>query len=406
MPFVLFVAPNFTENALRFIRAFAGLPDVTLGLLSEEPMHLLPQELQGQISIHRQLKSVYDPEALTGIAQILAQEFGKVHRIIGAVEQLQVPIAQVRERLGIEGMHVETALNFRDKARMKSLLREAGLPCARHRLVSSITEARAFAQEVGFPLIVKPPDGAGSLSTFKVRSSATLDQALKLLNVNPEQRVLLEEFVVGSEHSFDTFSLNGQHVFHSLTHYYPNPLEVMQEPWIQWQVVLPKEVDARQYDDIRHCAFKTLDVLGMQTGFSHLEWFRRKDGSIAISEVAARPPGAQFPTLISRAHNFDALAAWARLMVFGKFDPPKRKYAAGAAYLRGQGQGRVLAIHGLDLLEKEIGHLVTDVKLPQIGQEAMPSYEGEGYIIIRHPKTAVVRQALQRIVSVARVQLG
>lgn len=406
MPFVLFVAPNFTENALRFVRAFAGLPEVTLGLLSEEPVHLLPNELQKQLATHRQLQSVYDPDILTQTAESLAQEFGKVHRILGAVEQLQVPIAQVRERLNIEGMTVETAMNFRDKARMKNLLREVGLPCARHRLVASQAEAKIFAQEVGFPLIVKPPDGAGSQSTFKVRSSATLDQALKLLNVSPEQQVLLEEFVMGSEHSFDTFTLNGKHVFHSLTHYYPNPLEVMQEPWIQWQVVLPKEIDTRQYDDIRHYAFQTLNVLGMQTGFSHLEWFRRKDGSIAISEVAARPPGAQFPTLISRAHDFDALAAWARLMVFGKFDPPKRKYAAGAAYLRGQGQGRVLAIHGLDQLEKEIGHLVTDVKLPQIGQEAMPSYEGEGYIIIRHPKTEVVREALQRIVSVARVQLG
>ncbi|HMO40752.1 MAG TPA: ATP-grasp domain-containing protein [Saprospiraceae bacterium] len=406
MRFVLFVARNFTENAVRFIRAFAGLPGVRVGLLAEEPVHLLPADLQQQLATHRQLVSVYDVPALVAAAETLAQNFGPVHRIIGAVEQLQETIATVRERMGIAGMDVATALNFRDKARMKNLLRQAGIPCARYALVTNIGMASAFAKEVGFPLIVKPPDGAGSRSTFKVRSSATMGQALQLLGLSPECPVLLEEFVLGSEHSFDTFSLRGQHLFHSISHYYPSPLEVMQEPWIQWQVVLPIEVDTPQYDDIRHHAFRTLDVLGMQTGFSHLEWFRRKDGSLAISEVAARPPGAQFPTLISRANDFDALSAWARLMVLDEFTLPKRKYAVGAAYLRGQGEGRVVAIHGIEELDKTIGHLVTDVKLPQIGQEALPSYEGEGYIIVRHPKTEVVRAALQQIVSIARVELG
>jgi hypothetical protein len=39
------------------------------------------------------------------------------------LEQLQVLLAQVRERLGITGMDVRTARNFRDKAQMKSVLR-------------------------------------------------------------------------------------------------------------------------------------------------------------------------------------------------------------------------------------------------------------------------------------------
>ena len=69
----------------------------------------------------------------------------------------------------------------------------------------------------------------------------------------------------------------------------------MRNPWIQWSVLLPREIDGPQYDDIRQVAFRALDALGMETGLSHLEWFRRKDGSIAISEVAARPPGLRSP---------------------------------------------------------------------------------------------------------------
>ena len=71
---------------------------------------------------------------------------------------------------------------------------------------------------------------------------------------------------------------------------------------------------------------------------SHLEWFRRGDGSIAISEVAARPPGAQFMTLMSYACDTDMYRAFAQLMVFETFTPPVRRYATGAAYLRAQGK--------------------------------------------------------------------
>jgi hypothetical protein len=241
------------------------------------------------------------------------------------------------------------------------------------------------------------------LSTFQVNNSEELKAALAQM---PDSSALLEEFVVGAEHSFDTFSLNGKPVLHSLTEYHPNPLEAMRENWIQWQVLLPREVAAPQYDDIRQAVFKALDCLGMRTGISHLEWFRRPDGSLAISEVAARPPGAQIMTLLSRAFDFDAVGAWARLMIFDEFQPQEQKYAVGAAYLRGQGKGRVKAIWGLDAVQKEVGHLITDFKIPTMGQESSGHYEGEGFIILRHPETAVVRQALRRVVEVVRVELG
>ena len=137
-------------------------------------------------------------------------------------------------------------------------------------------------------------------------------------------------------------------------------------------------------------------------------WFcHRRDGSLAISEIAARPPGAQITTLISRAHDWDAVGAWARLMVFDAIEPPaERKYAAGAAYLRGQGQGRVKAVHGLDVVQRELGHLVTDARVPKPGQPKAASYEGEGFVVVRHPETAVVADALKRIVATVRVELA
>ena len=402
MSLVLYVCPNFTANAVRFIDALSGISGARLGLISQEPTALLPPDIQLRLVNFQQVADVFDAELLTAAAQRAQQEIGPVHRILAAVEGLQVPLAMVREKLGLDGMDVETAKNFRDKQRMKDLFRKAGLPCARSQEVHDLKAATAFAKTVGFPMVVKPTAGAGSLSTFRVQNQAELEAAMGKMQ---ETTALLEEFVTGDEFSFDTYSLDGKPVFHSLTHYFPNPLEAMLEPWIQWQVLLPREVEASQYDDIRQAAFQALDSLGMRTGISHLEWFRRSDGSLAISEVAARPPGAQFMTLMSRAFDFDAVGAWARLMIFNEFEPQQQKYAVGAAYLRGMGKGRVKAVHGLGEVQREVGHLIIDVKIPKIGQESAGNYEGEGFIILRHPESEVVRQALSRVVSNVRVEL-
>ena len=170
--------------------------------------------------------------------------------------------------------------------------------------------------------------------------------------------------------------------------------------------MLPREVDDAQYDDIRSAARRALTVLGMRTGITHLEWFRRSDGSIAISEVAARPPGAQITQLMSYAHDFDTVQAWARVMIFGEFEPPERKYAAGAAFLRGQGEGRIVAVHGVDEVNRELGSLIVAAKAPAIGATPSTGYEGDGWVIVRHPDTATVERAVLKLVSTIRVEVA
>ena len=409
MPVVLFAAPILSENAARMIAAIAALPGVRAGVISQAPLEDLSEPVRAQVS-HWRVADILDTGQLHDAVAQLEARLGRVDRLFAAYEQLQVPLAQVRELRSIPGMRADAARNFRDKARMKSLLREAGLPCARHRLATSVEDALAFAREIGFPLIVKPPAGAGALATTRVDDEHGLRAAVAAATPAPGRPVLLEEYVTGDEQSFETVSIGGKAVFHSLTHYYPSPLEVLRNPWIQWCLILPREVEEPRYDDIRRVAFRALDVLGMETGLTHMEWFRRPDGSIAISEVAARPPGAQIMTVISRAHDFDAVAAWARLMVCDAFDAPPRRYAVGVAYLRGQGNGagggRVRAIHGLDQVERELGSLVVDFKLPTPGQAPTGSYEGEGFVILRHPETDIVQRALQRLISTVRVDLS
>jgi len=287
---------------------------------------------------------------------------------------------------------------------MKDVLRAAGVPCARHRLITNGAQAWAFVEEVGFPVVVKPPAGAGARATFRVKEASELKDYLAVYAPSAEDPALLEEFIEGDEYSFETLCLAGKPAWYSVSRYYPSPLEVLKNPWIQWCVLLPRDVDHARFHNIKDVNSMALKALGMGTGITHMEWFQRKDGSVAVSEVGARPPGAQFMSLISYAHDVDFYMIWARLMVFGEFQPLKRSFAAGAAYLRGIGQGRVKAIHGLEQAQKEVGDVVIEVSLPQPGQSRSSTYEGEGFVIVRHPDTEVVKHALNRLISLIRVE--
>lgn len=403
---VLFVAPFYTANALKWLERLVEIPGIRPALISQEPLHWLPPAIRDRYELFYQVQNAFDASQIIEAAKWIAGKQGAIHRLLGPTEQLQVALARTREALSIPGMDIQTATNFRDKARMKTLLRQKGIPCAAHCLAATVESAYNFVQQTGFPVVAKPNEGAASQATYKLQDHDGLKQLLTEMPPSAGKEWMLEEFISGDESSFETFSLHGQPVFYSLTHYYPNPLTVMREAWIQWQVVLPREIEDAQYDDIKEAAFQTLDTLGMQTGLTHLEWFRRADGSIAISEVAARPPGAQIMTLLSRANDFDAYTAWLRLMIFDEFKAPQRQYAVGAAFLRGSGSGKVTGVQGMDKVRAVLGPLITDLQLPLPGQEKSTSYEGEGFVIVRHKETAEVKKALDLIVSEVRVRLG
>ena len=400
-----FVAPYLLEATARFVTAAASLPGVRLGVVTSSALEDIPPPLRSQLSGHWRVENALDPRQIAEAVSGLSGQMGRVERLVGALEQLQVPLAQVREAFGIQGMGVTAARNVRDKAQMKRVLQEAGVPCARYCLVSTPGEARAFAGEVGFPLVAKPPAGAGSQATHRLDEGHALEGWLQAMPPRPDAPALLEEFLVGEEHTFDSVTVGHDTVWSSIADYHPPPLDVLRNPWIQWSVLLPRDIGGPEYAGIHSVGPAALRALGVTDALTHMEWFRRPDGSVAVSEVAARPPGAQLTSMHGYVHDFDLYQAWAELVVLGRFDVPERRYAAGTAYLRGMGRGRVRAVHGVEALQREVGHLVVESRLPRAGQPAGSDYLGEGYVIVRDPDTEVVREALRRIVGGVRVEL-
>jgi biotin carboxylase len=398
---VVFIAPFPAETTLRFARAVAKLDGVRLlGIGQRAPSGDDAAMFDDMIEVADGL----DAGQLTAAARALQRRHGPLHRVLGILEPLQVQLAEVRAALGIPGPSPKVADLFRDKARMKDELRRHGLPCARHKLITSWADAEAFVAEVGLPVVLKPPAGMGCKSTWRIGSQGELGAALRALHAGPDNPALAEEFLRGREYSFETLTIDGQILFQSCTRYFPAPLEVTENPWIQWVVVLPRDIDTPEFEDARALGVQAVRALGLETGMTHMEWFRRDDGSLAIGEIAARPPGAHIVRANSYAHDVDMYRAWARAVVDDAYDGPwDRKYAVGVAFLRGIGRGRVSAVRGVDAANAKVGHLVVESRLPAIGTPRADTYEGDGYVIVRDPDTEVVKAAVKTIIETIQI---
>lgn len=399
---VVFVAPFPLDTTMRFARAAATLPGVRLcGVMQELPTGDDRQFFDDIVRVDDGL-SIHD---LVAAVDLLRRRHGGVHRIIGVLEPLQVQLALARAEFGIPGTDVETAELFRDKALMKDRLRAAGLPVARHRLVTGIEDAAAFEREVGFPIVLKPPAGMGAKATFRVRSREELYRAVHGLSASASNLVLAEEFLHGEEGSCDTLTLAGVPRLVSVSRYRPSCLTVLENPWIQWCCVLPRENTGPGFDDVKALAIKAAQVLGLDTGFTHMEWFRRPNGSLAIGEIAQRPPGAHITRMIGLAYDTDPYKMWVRAVVDGEFDGPwERRYSVGCAYLRGIGRGRVAAVYGVKQVNDALGHMVIEARLPTPGAPKNDSYEGDGYAIVADSRTERVERALKGIIENIKVQ--
>jgi len=210
MRHVCFIAPRFLETTNRYVASFASLDDVTLSVISEDPESSIPAALRPRIAGHYQVTSSLDAAALTTAAQAITKGIGRIDRLAGALEQLQIPMARARDAVGIEGMSNAVAQSFRDKDRMKSVLRAHGVPVAKSALAESTEELLAFVAQVGLPVIVKPQAGLGTRETYRVTSKEDLTALVRQGVVPTKARPLqVEEFVQAREHTCETVTVRG-----------------------------------------------------------------------------------------------------------------------------------------------------------------------------------------------------
>jgi biotin carboxylase len=409
MRHVAFVAPHFLANTNRFVRALAQLPEVALSVISQDGTASIPRELKPMLHAHWRVDDAFNGHQLGTAVRGLSRLHGAVDRLLGALEELQLPLALARESAGVPGLGLTHATRFRDKHEMKRVLREAQVPVAKSVLATTTAQLWAFAEESGYPLIVKPPLGLGSRGTHRVQSAR--DLAALALSPSASQPVQIEQFIRAREFTCETVTLRGRHVWHSGTRYFPTPLEVLETPWVQYCVLMPKEATASPWGDFHRLNQRALSVLfeGASaegaTALTHMEWFLQNDGTMVVGEVAARPPGVHIMPMMGLAHETDALSDWARLMALDRFEPKVRQHAAGACFFRGQGEGsHVASVSGLERAIEAAGETLVEMRTPKIGQPRAAGYEGEGWAIVRAATTERAKAALLGLVQSVRVR--
>lgn len=400
---IVLVEPSFPRNQREFARALHDV-GATVFAVGETPWEWLDDELRGWIHRYHQVGSVTDVSQL----QTAVEAFQSVAWIDGleaTIESHTLPAAVVREQTGIPGTSVHTTWLCRDKPSMKEALRHAGVPTAASAAASSYDELEAFVREHGYPVIVKPRDGAGAAATTKVTDDAGLRAAADALG--DVQSVAIEEFVEGHEGFYDTVSVDGHVALDFASHYYPNVLEAMRTRWISPQYISTNRVDdAPFYGELRELGERVNEALGIHTSATHMEWFYGPKG-LRFSEIGARPPGVGCWDLYSAGNEIDVYRAWADAVVHGQvWSRPSRRYATGIIALRPDQDGTIHGISGVDELYARYGDLVLDAHWPGPGtptQGVEAGFMANAWVRLRHEDYDALRGILVDIGQTVQV---
>jgi carbamoylphosphate synthase large subunit len=401
---IIFIEPSFPYNQREFVRGLHQAGATVIGI-GERPQEHLADDVKGWLSHYVEVPSVvHEPSLFRAVQQV--QNLAYVDRLEATVEAHIMAAAKVREAAGIPGTSVRTAYLCRDKPAMKEVLREAGIPCAQSTRAGDAEDAREFARQAGYPLIVKPPAGAGASGTWKVRDARELERVIAESGLDDGEEMAIEEFIEGHEGYLDTVTINGEVAHEFITHYYPNVLVAMRERWISPQMVTTNRIDAPGYSEVRQMARDVIRVLGIGTSATHMEWFAGPKG-LRFSEIGCRPPGVGQWDVYNAANDFDLYLEWASAVAHDRPQhPPSRRYAAGMIALRPSCNGRITGYSGLQAIQKRYADCIVASHLPPPGSATQPiegGYMANAWMRVRHPDYDALRHILNTIGETVRV---
>ena len=382
---VLMISPGYPTEINYFTRGLAVQGARVFGI-GDQPERDLPDMVRQHLAGYVQASSLLDEAAV--VKQVRQW---KAAQPLKQVECLWEPgvilAARLREALGLPGQDVAQATLFRDKDAMKQAVAAAGIRTPKHRRATTAAECQRVAEQIGFPVIVKPIAGAGSADTFRVNSRLELDAVLA--RAGQMREVNVEEFIDAVEYTFDTVCIDGKMAFWNICVYRPRPLTARQEEWISPQTVVLRDVEADHLAGGRDMGRAVLKALGFKTGFTHMEWYRTAQGETIFGEIAARPPGARTVDAMNYASDIDLFTGWAEAVLHGHFSAKlDRKYNSAIIFKRARGTGLIRHIEGLERLQARFGPHIAAVELLPVGaarRNWILTLVSDGFLVVRHP---------------------
>lgn len=385
---VLMISPGYPTDIPQFTRGLAEAGATVLGV-GDQPQSALPDVVRRSLAAYLHVRSLWQEQQ---VAEELRNWLrGKrLDRIECLWEPGMLLAAQLREALGVPGLSVQQTVPFRDKEQMKQVLDAAGIRTPRHFPATSSAQCWEAAERIGFPIILKPIAGAGSADTYLVNEPDELRDVLPRLRHVP--MVSVEEFIDAEEFTFDTITIDGRIAYHNIDWYRPRPLIARSNEWISPQAIALRNVDQPDLAGGTQMGYDVIRALGFQTGFTHMEWYRKENGEVVFGEIGARSPGAHHVDQMNFACDFDVFREWGNAVTHGRFDTRiERRYNVATIYKRAQGNGRIRAIEGLEEIYRKFGSAIVWNTLLPIGaprRNWRQTLVSDGFLMLRHPDLA------------------
>lgn len=145
------------------------------------------------------------PLTVESIEQIL--EENKIDAVLPTMGgQTALNLAKEAEDLGVWekygvkliGVDIKAIDKAEDREKFRQWMIQLGVPVAQARTANSFLEGKDFAQEIGFPLVIRPSFTLGGTGGGFVHDASELDEALQRgLQASPIHEVLVEKAVLG-----------------------------------------------------------------------------------------------------------------------------------------------------------------------------------------------------------------
>ena len=172
-----------------------------------------------------------------------------------------------------------------DRDRFERLLRELDIPKPAGRGVTSLTEAAQVADEIGYPVLVRPSYVLGGRAMEIVYSEEELLSYMHLASdVSPRHPILVDKYVVGKELEVDLIS-DGEQVL------IPGMMEHIERAGVHsgdsMAVCPPVSLSREVQDQVVDCATRLARALRVR-GLMNIQFVLDAEGTLYVLEVNPR----------------------------------------------------------------------------------------------------------------------